>query len=193
MTDTLRPILFARYPEANRCKTRLIPALGAEDAADMHRRLVERSVTRLHILQPVLAYTGAGKTAFRQWLGADISLKPQIDGDLGTRMLAAMTPGPAIVVGSDIPDISADSVRQAMTLLESHDVVLGPAEDGGFWLIGLATPDRRLFEGVEWGGGNVLGRVVANAQALCLSTAFAETLADLDRPEDLARWPDLAT
>ena len=193
MTATLRPIIFARYPVPGRCKTRLIPALGPEGAAGLHRRLVERTLAELASLHPVVAATGADTQAFRDWLGSDVDVVPQSGGDLGARMLAAGTPGPSVIVGSDIPGIDAAGVASAMTLLAGHDLVLGPAEDGGFWLIGWRQPDARLFGGVEWGSARALAGVEANARHLGLATAHADTRADLDRPEDLARWPDLVT
>lgn len=192
MTDTIRPIIFARYPVPGKCKTRLIPALGAGGAAAMHRRLAERTLDRLRSLNPVVAYTGADAAAFRDWLGPDIDLIEQTDGNLGARMLTAMAGGPAIIVGSDLPDISAHAVRSAAELLLASDVVLGPAEDGGFWLIGVNAPNAHLFEDVRWGGADVFARVKVNARRLGLDLATAAMLADLDRPEDVARWPDLS-
>ncbi|MGB7404784.1 MAG: TIGR04282 family arsenosugar biosynthesis glycosyltransferase, partial [Pacificimonas sp.] len=163
MTETLRPIVFARYPEAGQCKTRMIPAVGAEGAADLHQQLVERTLDRLADLSPEVAYTGADEVRFRDWLGPDVRLFPQADGDLGERMLGALFPGPALVVGSDIPDISEAAVCEAIRLLEEQFLVLGPADDGGFWLVGMQRPLPRLFDNIDWGSDRVLAQVTANA------------------------------
>jgi rSAM/selenodomain-associated transferase 1 len=146
---------------------------------------------RLASLDPILSYTGASAAAFREWLPG-VALLAQAEGDLGARMLAAMGEGPAVIVGSDVPDITAGAVQEAARLLGEADLVLGPAEDGGFWLIGVRAPDARLFADVDWGTGSVLAAVEANAKRLGWRTARAATLADLDRPEDLKRWPELA-
>lgn len=191
MTETLRPIIFARYPHSGQCKTRLIPALGPDGAAALHRRLVERTLSRLAPLSPLVAYTGASEDKFRVWLGAHVELVPQPAGDLGDRLIAAAREGPALIIGSDIPDIDASSVAAAGRLLVEADLVLGPAEDGGFWLIGMKVAEPRLFADVAWGTERVFAQVCRNAQTLGYSVGNAVTRADLDRPEDLGRWPDL--
>jgi rSAM/selenodomain-associated transferase 1 len=191
VTGTLRPIVFARYPSPGRCKTRLIPALGAEGAARLHRRLVERTLLRLADLRPCLAYSGAEEARFREWLGGDLEMIAQASGDLGARMLAAGGEGPALIVGSDVPDISAAAVRSAGDGLAHSDLVLGPAADGGFWLIAYRRAKPALFTDVAWGTSRVHAAVLANAGRLGLKVSQGEMLADLDRPEDLAQWHDL--
>ncbi|EMD83610.1 TIGR04282 family arsenosugar biosynthesis glycosyltransferase [Pacificimonas flava] len=190
MTRTLRPIIFARYPRPGRCKTRLEPELGAHGAAALHGRLVMHTLSALAPLAPRLAFTGAEGADVRAWLGGDVDILEQAAGDLGERLLVAMARPPALIVGSDIPDIDAAAVESAARHLFDHDLVLGPAEDGGFWLIGARdAPPPTLFDHVAWGTSTVLEQVEANAAALRLSVARAKTLADLDRPQDLERWP----
>ncbi|MBZ6377179.1 hypothetical protein B5C34_06220 [Pacificimonas flava] len=189
-TATLRPIIFARYPHSGQCKTRLIPALGADGAAELHRRLVERTLARLADLSPILSATGAQPDAFARWLGP-IELRTQGNGDLGTRMRHAARNEPALIVGSDIPDIDPAQIVEAAQALHSNDLVLGPAEDGGFWLIAAKSWPAKLFEGVAWGRERACSEVTANADRLGWRTRHIGTLADLDRPEDLERWPAL--
>ncbi|MBV7257725.1 TIGR04282 family arsenosugar biosynthesis glycosyltransferase [Pacificimonas sp. WHA3] len=188
----IRPIIFARYPEPGRCKTRMIPMLGADGAAMLQARLVTRALDRLAPLLPILSVTGGDDRAWRTRFGAGISLRKDAGDDLGARMLAALIPGPAIVVGSDVPGMSAELVSAAAMQLDAHDAVFGPAEDGGFWLVGMTRPDPRLFEGVRWGTDDVLAAVMANAARCDISVARAATLADCDCPEDLRHWPELA-
>ena len=192
MTAALRPIIFARYPEAGRCKTRMIAALGAEGAADLQARLIRRALARLASLSPILSVTGGqSDAAWRQRFGGGLTLRREEGTDLGAHMLSALTPGPALVVGSDVPDMDAALVSRAAAMLDQAPVVLGPAVDGGFWLVAMRRPDARLFADVKWGSSTVLAQVLANAAAANLRVALAKELADCDRPEDLARWPDL--
>jgi rSAM/selenodomain-associated transferase 1 len=173
-------------------KTRLIPALGADGAAEVHRRLAERAVSAARDSGLAFDVRMAGGTpaGFKDWLGG-LTVVDQGEGDLGARMLRALAPGPAMIVGSDIPDLAPEHLVEAARLLGRHEVVLGPAHDGGYWLIGMREPLPRLFEEVEWGREGVLARTLANAAKLGIEPVLAATLHDLDRPEDLVRWPAL--
>ncbi|MFC7736446.1 TIGR04282 family arsenosugar biosynthesis glycosyltransferase [Roseomonas sp. GCM10028921] len=189
-----RVALFARFPEAGRAKTRLIPALGAEGAAALHRRLAERALETLRAsgLPFELRHTGAVPEAFRAWLGEGVPLAEQGEGDLGARMARAAADTPVILVGADLPDLAPRHLRAAAAALEGHRAVIGPAEDGGYWLLGLREPMPFLFEAMEWGTDTVLAVTMERFAAHGVALAVLERLADLDRPEDLARWPGLA-
>ncbi len=191
MTVRPRLVLFARYPTPGRAKTRLIPALGADGAAALHRRLTERTLAMLTSTgYPVeLRSTGAPAAAFRRWLG-DIAVVAQGRGHLGQRMRRAATP-PALLVGADIPGLSADHVRQAATLLADHPVVIGPAIDGGYYLIGVAAPAPWLFAAMAWGSSSVFVTTVQRCAARGVVPGILPPLADLDRPEDLGEWSGL--
>lgn len=186
----MRVALFTRWPEPGRAKTRLIPALGAESAAALHRRLTERAVAacRASGLEVEVRVTGAPLADFAAWLGADLLLVDQGDGDLGARLARAAASGSVLLVGADIPDLTADRLRRAAAALSDAPVVIGPAEDGGYWLLGIAAAMPALFEDVSWGTSAVFAETVAK---LGTPPVLLETLADLDRPEDLARWPGL--
>ena len=188
-----RVALFARYPEPGRAKTRLIPALGPDGAAALHRRLTERSLAALRAsgLPFELRHTGAAPEAFRAWLGGAVPLVEQGEGDLGARMARAAADAPAILVGADLPDLAPRHLRAAAAALETHRAVVGPAEDGGYWLIGLREPMPFLFEPMAWGTADVLAETMARLAARGVAPALLERMADLDRPEDLPRWPDL--
>lgn len=178
---------LARYPTPGEAKTRLIPALGPERAAALHRTLVEHTLARLHQsgLPHALHFTGATQAAFRAWLGPDVPLVPQADGDLGQRLAAI--PAPCILIGTDCPDLAPHHLHAAAQALAEGRAAIGPAEDGGYWLLGLPTPCPAAFQNISWGSEQVFAQTLPTlAQPLIL-----ETLSDLDRPEDLARWPDL--
>src|SRR5436309_15691401 len=162
-----RVMVFARAPTPGRAKTRLIPALGEAGAAALHRRLVMhclRAATDAQ-LGPVELWCApdAGDPFFRECERRfGVSLRTQGQGDLGARMLGAFEAAlarasRAILVGSDIPALSAQYLRDAERVLAGgDDVVIGPAEDGGYVLIGLSHCDAELFREIPWGGPEVL-------------------------------------
>ncbi|MGJ8535584.1 MAG: TIGR04282 family arsenosugar biosynthesis glycosyltransferase [Parasphingopyxis sp.] len=186
-----RLVLFTRYPEAGEAKTRLIPALGKAGAAAIHKKLAERTVRAMRDSRlPVeIRFTGADRSAFAQWLGEDLAYAEQGDGDLGDRLRAASTNPPVIFVGADCPDLQTSHLQQAAEALENSEIVIGPAEDGGYWLIGLASPHDRLFTDMAWGTEAVLPETLKRLEVKKTQPILLETLADCDRPEDLHRWP----
>lgn len=192
MVSNVRIVLFTRYPEPGRAKTRLIPALGASGAAELHRRLTERTLTQVRAarLPYEVRATGAPPEDFARWLGTP-NVVDQGDGDLGARMQRAAAPFPTIFIGADAPDLSALHLTDAAAALCEHDVAVGPAEDGGYWLLGLARPVAGLFDEMPWGTDRVLAMTRARLRAAGMTVAMLPCLADLDRPEDLRRWPEL--
>jgi hypothetical protein len=189
-----RLVLFARYPTAGACKTRLIPALGPAGAADLHRRLTERTMAVLRASRaPVtVAFTGASAAQFAAWLGPDVGLVEQVEGDLTARLMACLDPAPVIFFGADTPDLAPQHVEAAIAALERHDMVIGPAEDGGYYLIGMRTALPELLTDMPWSTDQVLPETLARLARRGIAPVLLETLADCDRPEDLARWPGLA-
>ncbi len=187
-----RVVLFTRYPEAGKAKTRLIPALGADGAAALHRTLTERTVRAVQEggLALEVRTTGAPVAVFEAWL-SKITIVDQGGGDLGERLARAAPPYPTIFIGSDAPDVTADLLRNAADALAHADAVIGPAEDGGYWLLGLAREVRGVFERIDWGTGAVLTQTVTRLADAGIDPVRVPELADCDRPEDLARWPHL--
>ncbi len=188
-----RLVLFTRYPQPGQAKTRLIPALGAAGAADLHRRLTEATLATLLAtgLEVEVWVTGAAVAAFEAWLGKATPVLPQGGGDLGARMDRALRPTPAILVGSDLPTLAVSHITQAAALLADGRVALGPAEDGGYYLVGLPAPAPFLFEAMAWSTSGVLAETRRRLQANTVPYGLLPTLPDLDRPEDLARFPGL--
>lgn len=189
--------LFARYPKPGRAKTRLIPALGPEGAARLSRRLTEHalqvakaSCTHDFMCLTVCA-TGGSHRNFRAWLGHDLNFIDQPGGDIGIRMQSvfehAFKHGArgALLIGSDLPDISTKIMQQAHDALSDHDVVLGPAVDGGYYLIGMKRCHPELFTEIDWGSTLVAKQTRSQAARLNLSLAEVAKLSDVDLPEDL--------
>lgn len=189
----VRVVAFARFPVAGMCKTRLIPAVGPQGAAAIHTRLVEACVAAMRGsgLSIELRTTGAEASAFRDWLGGDIAFIDQGEGDLGGRLARAAAPYPVIFIGSDAPDLNADRLIAAAKALESTPAVIGPAEDGGYYLLGLNAPAPWLFSDMDWGTERVFEETMRRLVAYGIAPVVLEPLADVDRPEDLIRWPEL--
>lgn len=187
-------VVFMRAPRLGRVKRRLARDVGDLAAWRFHRITAERLLRRL-----------ACPSRWRGWLavtpdravpaltrahGDTWRLLPQGPGDLGARMgraLAGLPPGPVVIVGSDIPDLAPGHVAAAFRALGDHDWVIGPAEDGGYWLIGARRRPRLLlpFTGVRWGGPQARADTLANLKGARVATL--ETLGDVDRGADLAR------
>lgn len=189
----VRLVIFTRFPEPGRAKTRLIPALGEEGAARLHRRLTERTLAaaRSSGLQTEVRVTGADVAAFADWLGPDLSFVDQGAGDLGERLARASTPAPVLFIGADLPDLNAGHLEDAAARMAREKVVIGPAEDGGYWALGLTEPCPFLFEAMPWGTDQVLPLTLARLAERAITPALLPTLADCDRPDDLGRWTDL--
>ncbi len=190
-------ILFTRYPEPGRTKTRLEPILGPEGAAELHRLMVENALRMatdaIKDLKIVLEIHHTGdESAMRGWLGDDLFYRPQSGGDLGARMLASfkMSLSPAVLMGSDCPDLTAETIGAAFKTLASKEVVLGPAADGGYYLIGMQRPLDEVFRDIPWGHDNVLALTRERLLKSSISWDELETLNDVDRPEDLEQVPD---
>jgi rSAM/selenodomain-associated transferase 1 len=185
----VRIALFTRWPEPGKAKTRLIPALGPEGAADLHRRLTERTVATVRAagLPLEIRSTGADPARFRDWLGVE-DIVDQGEGDLGARLARTAQTLPVLLLGADIPGLTPAHLTAAAAALTHAPAVIGPAADGGYWLLGLATPMPELFQAIAWGTENVFAQTLAK---LPPGTPHLESLADLDTPVDLANWPGL--
>jgi len=186
-----RAVLFTRFPVAGAAKTRLIPAVGAEGAAAIHKILTERTVETLLSCdcQVEIAFTGATEKEFRDWLGNDPTYVEQRGDDLTDRLLERLSPAPVLFLGSDTPALETRHIKQALSELQSHDAVIGPAEDGGYYCIGLNNEHEFLFREMSWSTDQVFPETVKRMDDANISYALLETLSDCDTPEDLARWP----
>jgi uncharacterized protein len=185
---------LAKAPAAGSVKTRLIPALGADGAAALHARLIERTVELAcaAAIGPVILWVTPGPHPCFTALASrfQIALAAQPDGDLGARMLAACraAAGAAIVIGTDCPALTVTHLRQAADVLrDGHDVVVIPAEDGGYVLIGSRRPQPGLFTGMTWSTDQVMAQTRQRLAREGLSWRELPPLWDVDRPEDLMR------
>ncbi|RBW51401.1 TIGR04282 family arsenosugar biosynthesis glycosyltransferase [Marinobacter sp. F3R11] len=203
-TETSHAVLmqFAKWPEAGRVKTRLIPALGISGALDAHLALTGAVLDNL---------CGSGLPVQFWWdrsvesVPADaqelvstieqrsLVQKIQQGADLGARMFDALSAGLesyslALIVGSDCPSVESDYVHQAVARLQECDVVLGPSDDGGYVLIGARRVVPHMLDGIEWGTEAVLEQTCEGLKKLGLSVSLLEPRWDVDEPEDWARF-----
>jgi hypothetical protein len=187
--------ILAKAPIPGLTKTRLIPTIGAHAAAVLQERLTERAIETA---------TAADIGPVTLWCTPDIShpsfqdlallfpfvLKQQPEDNLGARMLGAIAAnnGPTLVIGTDCPALAAEHLRNAALALEDTDVVLIPAEDGGYVLIGMRAVHEELFSGIAWGTSSVLAETHARISSLGLKATELPALWDIDTEADLARF-----
>jgi rSAM/selenodomain-associated transferase 1 len=186
--------VLARAPVAGQAKTRLIPALGPDGAAALQERLIERAIGTAcaAAVGPVTLWTTPAAHACFTALTSrhPIALMVQPEGDLGVRMLAACqaAAGPAIVIGTDCPVLTPEHLRDAaQALREGTDVVVIPAEDGGYVLIGSRIPQPGLFAAMTWSSDTVMAETRRRLAREGLTWREPAQLWDVDRPEDIAR------
>ena len=200
-------IVFTRYPEVGKNKTRLIPALGADLATQLHQHLAEYTLhqsrqinlgqSTSNLTKITVSFTGGDRDLMADWLGADLDYQPQGTGDLGAKMLGALTqlrqPGRDnyfVIVGTDCPELDTQILQQSFQELAHHDLVLGEAADGGYYLIGLRVTRLKqiipqLFQDIAWGTETVFRETVMMADRLGLKIGYLPVLRDIDRPADL--------
>ena len=183
--------ILSRAPVPGQTKTRLFPALGPAGAAELHRRLLHKTVRTAMAadIGPVTLWCTPDTThpefSACQQLGP-LRLRSQVEGDLGQRMLATIA-SPTLIIGTDCPLLSVEILAQAATALLDHDAVLIPAADGGYVLIGLRQPHPAVFADITWGSASVLDSTRQRLQQVGYSWSELPTLWDVDEPADLAR------
>lgn len=195
-------LVFARTPVAGQVKTRLIPVLGAEGAARLYERFLLRTLETAVGAAPGRVQLWCTPTTDHPFLERcarefDVKLRLQSGRDLGERMdhaLSACIDTGAVLVGCDCPELTVEDLESAASWLsDGTPVVLGPSEDGGYYLIGLCTPVPGLFEDVHWGRPSVLEVTRARLRDLGLRWRELPTRWDVDRPADLERLANLGS
>jgi uncharacterized protein len=194
-------IIFTRYPEPGKVKTRLISALGAVGAATLQRQMTEHILNQARKLQEIesltidIHFTGSDRQQQTiDWLGTDLTYHQQREGDLGMKMAHSFARAfeagieRIVLIGTDCPGLTPALLQMAFRQLCTHDLAIGPALDGGYYLIGLRRSIPALFEGIEWGSDRVFAQTIAIADRYNLSIAQLLPLADIDRVEDLPVW-----
>ncbi len=190
--------IMAKAPWAGEVKTRLCPPLSLADAAALYHRFLLDKIEQVRALGTAglaIAYAPAQAQAFFKEIAPDFVLVPQRGADLGDRLangldeVLAQGHLGAMAIDSDTPTLPLGFLQQALDLVTRPeiDVVLGPTEDGGYYLIGLRTVHRELFEAIAWSTSQVLPETIRRAKAKGLRVACLPTWYDIDTPEDLLR------
>lgn len=195
-----RLVIFTRFPEPHKAKTRLIPALGPEGAAALGRDMTRHTLAWVRELATGFAvpaevrFEGGDAERMAAAFGNGFPYRTQGTGNLGCRMERAFAEAfcegaeRIVIIGTDCPEITPELIRESFERLAICDLVLGPATDGGYYLIGLRHPTPQLFTEIPWGTERVFEETLRRAHDLSLDVSLLKTLSDVDRPEDLAVW-----
>ena len=202
MSESMKLIIFTRYPSPGKVKTRLSGTLGRIGAASLHKEMTQHILKTARDLAglgiAVEVHVGGGtKSLMARTFGSDLAFYRQKGADLGARMLHSFSRSfdrgatRVVLIGTDCPGITRGTILEAFDLLGENDCVFGPAYDGGYYLVGLNKPVPQLFENIQWGKGSTLHKTLEAARMHGLCYALLERLRDVDRPEDLAVWEEV--
>jgi len=190
-------LYFVKYPEPGKVKTRLAASIGIQEAAHLYRNLAEQNLQTLQSSLEkntslwVLYDPPGAETSVRNWLPGEYSLIPQRGDDLSARLLHAFQSAfangmtKAIAIGSDTINLTPEHVRHAVDELDKNTLVVGPARDGGYYLIGLNKYEEYLFENIPWSSAKVLETTLQKAKERNVSYSLLSELEDLDTSENL--------
>lgn len=190
-------VLFTRYPDKGKCKTRLIPFIGEENSAEIQKRMtnIVKEVCKDFMYACKchfeIHFDGGDYSEMKAMFGK-MNYSRQSQGDIGKKMYDSFSGSfdegfeKTVIIGSDCVDISSDLIKKAFFELENSDIVLGPAKDGGYYLIGMKKPKRSLFtDNIRWGSSGVLSKTLKIAKKENLSVFLLEELNDIDEISDL--------
>ncbi|MCK5429835.1 MAG: TIGR04282 family arsenosugar biosynthesis glycosyltransferase [Anaerolineales bacterium] len=197
-------IIFVRFPHLGRVKSRLAISLGVETATGFYRRCVEHilgeSSKVLGEVQRYVFYSDrSDESEIGKWLGQRFHCLPQVAGGLGKRIEHAFRSvfkegtQKAVILASDVPDLSARIIDDAIKALDRYDIVIGPCYDGGYYLLGMKKLHRELLGGVSWSTEHVYQQTLYNINRSKLSVYCLPFLADIDTERDLRNWIRTAT
>jgi uncharacterized protein len=196
-------ILFTRCPEPGNVKKRLVHLIGEHGAAHLQSEMTMHALEIAHRfattdeIELEVHFAGGNRQRMQTLFGKDFVYVHQVGADLGERMRfsfrKALEEGAqaVVLIGADCPGITRAILRQAFAALKGHDCILGPALDGGYYLIGLRQDQPEIFSSIPWGTNRVLEHTLGAIERLGLKVSLLETLMDVDRPEDLHTWEEM--
>lgn len=191
-------IVFVKKPEAGRVKTRLAAGIGDAQALTVYERLLAHTYRQVvGVDAAVYVYCTEAVESLSGWSEDDYTVQVQAGADLGERMKRAFAERfeagaeRVCIIGSDCYDLMTGHLREAFRLLHTNDLIVGPAEDGGYYLLGMSNFLPEMFDDIAWSTPTVLSDTLAKADQLNLRTAALPTLRDIDDIDDLRHYPEL--
>ncbi|SHN20819.1 hypothetical protein SAMN04488057_110138 [Cyclobacterium lianum] len=190
-------IVFQKYPEPGKVKTRLAATIGASKAANIYACLVRHTHRQVQALNAVIFVYYQGPITTEEYPKLGYWFQKQQGIDLGERMSRAFQEvfkkgfEQVLVIGTDCLELESKHLYQAYSSLDKKDIVIGPARDGGYYLLGMRKYFPGLFQGIAWSTSSVFEATLKNAQSDGLSCGLLETLNDVDRYEDLGKLKEI--
>jgi hypothetical protein len=184
-------IVFQKFPEPGKVKTRLASSIGAEKATRIYTYLLAYTHDLLKSTSSDILVFHEGPIDQKDYPEENYTFYPQEGVDLGEKMYNAFTRASedgfkkVLIIGTDCHELKYGHLEEAFNALEDHDLILGPAFDGGYYLIGLRKADRRLFENIQWSTSTVFSKTMERAEEAKLKTYLLEKLNDIDEYQDL--------
>ena len=186
-------LIFVRPPEPGKVKTRLAAGIGAENALQVYIFLLKHTAGLVSSLGiPLFVFYAGDVVADDMFTGTQVTKLQQGKGDLGERMDAAFTEvfsrgfGQAVIIGSDCYELTSDIILEGLSLLQQTDLVIGPARDGGYYLLGMNQPVKSVFDAIAWSSQTVFRDTVARAARENCSVSLLPVLTDVDKAEDIS-------
>jgi rSAM/selenodomain-associated transferase 1 len=193
-------IVFVKFPQKGKVKTRLAKDMGTNFATEFYRICAEHILSEIEKLQKenftshIYCYSDSEVEMVSGWVGKEFIVKPQISGDLGERMTMSFNEvfnegfSKALIIGTDIPDINSDTINDAASKLDENDFVIGPSPDGGYYLLGMNKPITEIFHDLNWSTSFVLQNTLDKIKSLELKVDLLNELVDVDTKNDLSNW-----
>jgi len=192
-------IIFVRFPHPGKVKTRLAISIGNDNAARLYRLCTEnvfKETEKLsdNVKRYIFYADKDDEDNVMKWAGPVFQFRPQVEGDLGTRIEAAFNyvfrqgARKAVIVASDVPDLSAEIIENAISALTDDDIVIGPTNDGGYYLLGMNRRHSELLRGITWSTAEVYDETLSIIEYLGLKVHCLRALDDIDKEDDLHRW-----
>jgi rSAM/selenodomain-associated transferase 1 len=193
-------IIFVKFPQKGKVKTRLAKDMGAYFATEFYRICAEHILSEIKKLKEdnftayIYCYSNSEVEMVSGWVGKEFIVKAQIDGDLGERMSRSFNEmfqegfSKALIIGTDVPDITSDLINTAALKLDKNDFVIGPSSDGGYYLLGMNRLITEIFRNINWSTSLVLQNTLDKIKSLQLKVDLLDELIDVDTKNDLINW-----
>ncbi len=191
-------IIFAKFPQEGKVKTRLAEGIGNKMATQVYKLCAENlfdQAANISITNTFLFFDPSStKEKMKEWIKFDFAYHPQNNSDLGKRMAEAFKTlfdngvKKAVIVGTDVPDMNKKIIEQAFDLLDKYDLVISPSPDGGYNLLGMKKLHLSLFENIKWSSSSVLNRTIEEANKQNLTIKLLDKLIDIDTEKELLEW-----